>query len=119
MLPPNPSAVRPDEETGAGAHSKTEEEILMRKGTAVDSGAEISPEEVRFDFVRASGPGGQNVNKVATAVQLRFNARNQVDQSEVAERLIRLAGKRANSSGEIIIEAKRYRTQQRNRRRHG
>lgn len=88
----------------------------MRKGTAVDSGAEISPEEVRFDFVRASGPGGQNVNKVATAVQLRFNARNSRSISpEVAERLIRLAGKRANSSGEIIIEAKRYRTQQRNR----
>ena len=51
------------------------EEILMRKGTVVDSGAEISPEEVRLT-VRASGPGGQNAKKVATAVQFRFNARN-------------------------------------------
>lgn len=82
----------------------------------MDTGSWIDPEEVRFDFVRASGPGGQNVNKVATAVQLRFDARRSRSISpEVAERLIRLAGKRASLSGEIIIEAKRYRTQQRNR----
>jgi ribosome-associated protein len=59
----------------------------------------IRADEIHYDFVRSSGPGGQNVNKVTTAVQL----------------LLRLAGKRANSSGEIIIEAKRFRTQQRNR----
>jgi ribosome-associated protein len=76
----------------------------------------IRPEEVHYDFIRASGPGGQNVNKVATAVQLRFNARtSQSLRPEIRERLLRLAGKRASSSGEIIIEARRFRTQQRNR----
>ena len=76
----------------------------------------IRPEEIHFEFVRASGPGGQNVNKVATAVQLRFNARYSPSLTpEVRNRLILLAGKRMNSAGEIIIEAKRFRTQQRNR----
>ena len=76
----------------------------------------IHPDEVRFEFIRASGPGGQNVNKVATAVQLRFDARNsQSITPETRERLLRLAGKRVNSAGEIIIEARRHRTQQRNR----
>jgi ribosome-associated protein len=76
----------------------------------------IRPEELRYDFIRASGPGGQNVNKVATAVQLRFNARNsQSLKPEIRERLLHLAGKRVNAAGEIIIEARRFRTQQRNR----
>ena len=76
----------------------------------------ISPQYVRFDFVRSSGPGGQNVNKVATAVQLRFDARNCKSlKPGVRERLYRLAGKSVNSAGEVIIEAKRYRSQQRNR----
>jgi len=77
---------------------------------------QIRPDEVHFDFIRASGPGGQNVNKVATAVQLRFNIRNsQSLKPEIRERLVRIAGKRVNASGEIIIEARRFRTQQRNR----
>jgi ribosome-associated protein len=76
----------------------------------------IRPEEVHLEFVRASGPGGQNVNKVATSVQLRFNIRDSQSLApEVRERLLRIAGKRVNSSGELIIEARRFRTQQRNR----
>lgn len=76
----------------------------------------LRPDEVHFDFIRASGPGGQNVNKVATAVQLRFNARDtQSLNQETRDRLMRIAGKRMNASGEIIIEARRFRTQQRNR----
>ena len=76
----------------------------------------IRPDEIHFEFIRASGPGGQNVNKVASAVQLRFDARHsQSIGPEIRERLLQLAGRRATSSGEIIIEARRFRTQQRNR----
>ena len=76
----------------------------------------IRPEEIHFEFIRASGPGGQNVNKVATAVQLRFDARHsQSIGQEIRERLLRLAGKRANAAGEIVIEARRFRSQQQNR----
>ena len=77
---------------------------------------EIDEREISEAFVRASGPGGQNVNKVATAVQLRFDvARSPALSDDVRERLIRLAGKRITEGGVIIIEAKRFRTQERNR----
>jgi len=67
-------------------------------------------------FVQASGPGGQNVNKVATAVQLRFQAKGSGLFSEPQYgRLMRLAGKRATKAGEIVIEANRHRSQERNR----
>ena len=76
----------------------------------------IDEHELQLEFVRASGPGGQKVNKVATAVQLRFDVINSPSLSDgVRTRLIRLAGKRMTEDGVLVIEAKRYRTQDRNR----
>ncbi len=76
----------------------------------------LRDDELVFDFVRASGPGGQNVNKVSTAVQMRFDAAGSPSlPNEVRERLIRLAGNRATLDGVIIIDARRFRTQERNR----
>ena len=76
----------------------------------------IDPREIREDFIRASGPGGQNVNKVATAVQLRFDVKHSLGlPDDVRERLIRMAGRRVTEDGVLIIEARRFRTQERNR----
>ena len=76
----------------------------------------IPDSEVRFDFVRSSGPGGQNVNKLATAAQLRFDVAHSASLSErVRGRLMQIARNRINSEGELIIEAKRHRSQEQNR----
>ena len=74
----------------------------------------IQPEEVTFEYFRSSGPGGQNVNKVATAVRLRFDLAAASLPDEVRARLSRLAGTRLTADGELIIEAQRFRTRERN-----
>ena len=77
----------------------------------------LNEEEIKVAFTRSSGPGGQNVNKVATAVQLRFDVvRSPSLPDPVRERLLRLAGRRINKDGELVIEARRHRTQEQNRR---
>jgi ribosome-associated protein len=77
----------------------------------------IAESEIQEHFIRASGPGGQNVNKVATAVQLRFNVAGSLSlPHDVRERLVRLAGRRVTEGGILIIEARRFRTQEQNRR---
>jgi len=73
--------------------------------------------EIAYDFVHSSGPGGQNVNKVATAVKLYFNAaRSSSLPDDVRKRLIGIAGKRINKEGVLIIDARQHRTQYQNRR---
>jgi len=81
--------------------------IKIAPGVSVDDGT------FEFNFIRASGPGGQNVNKVATAVQLRYDTT--VLPADVQARLPSFAGKRLTADGVLIIDARRHRTQERNR----
>jgi ribosome-associated protein len=76
----------------------------------------IGEDEIAESFIRASGPGGQNVNKLATAVQLRFDVRRSPSlEPEMRARLERLAGRRLTRDGVLVITAQRHRTQERNR----
>jgi ribosome-associated protein len=77
----------------------------------------LDSSEIREEFIQATGPGGQNVNKVATAVRLRFDVpASQSLPEEVKQRLLRLAGRRITEQGELVIEGREYRTQEQNRR---
>jgi len=85
-------------------------------GLEISASIRLGEEELQERFVQASGPGGQNVNKVASAVELRFDvARSPSLPEGVRERLLKLAGRRLTQDGVLVIQARRHRTQDRNR----
>ncbi len=89
----------------------------MPDAIAITDTISLREDELVWRFVRASGPGGQKVNKTSSAVQLRFDAaRSEALPEAVRERLLALAGRRADANGVLTIDARRFRTQARNRR---
>ena len=83
---------------------------------AIAPGIAIEERDLNFDFVRASGPGGQNVNKVSSAVQLRFDVEGNVSlPPEVKARLRKLAGRKLSITGVLVIQAARFKSQEQNR----
>ncbi|HZK91831.1 MAG TPA: alternative ribosome rescue aminoacyl-tRNA hydrolase ArfB [Stellaceae bacterium] len=83
---------------------------------AINDDLTLDEREISETFIRASGPGGQNVNKVASAAQLRFDMRNSPSLPDaVKARLVRLAGRRLTQDGVVVITARRFRSQERNR----
>ena len=81
----------------------------------ISSQIQIPDDEIEIRYVRARGPGGQNVNKLSSAVHLRFNIRSSSLPEAIKLRLLKLADKRISSEGYIIIKAQRFRTQEKNR----
>jgi ribosome-associated protein len=82
----------------------------------ITDGISVGDDEIKLEFIRSSGPGGQNVNKVSSAVQLRFDIKKSPSlPQEIAGRLIQKAGKRVTSEGILIITARRFRDQNKNR----
>ncbi len=84
--------------------------IPITRNLAIDENA------IRFVFIRSSGPGGQKVNKAATAVQLRFDVARSSLPADIQKRLARLAGEKINQEGVLIFDARRFRSQEQNRR---
>jgi len=83
---------------------------------SIAPGVEIDEKEIKEKFIYSSGPGGQNINKVSTAVELRFDVTNSTSLTEeVRKRLIHIAGNHINKDGVLIIKAKKFRKQEQNR----
>ena len=81
----------------------------------VNESVALREDEIHLDFVQAAGPGGQNVNKVASAVQLRFDTHSASLPEDIRQRLLRIANNKISADGVLLIEARRYRSQERNR----